>query len=429
MKSTIVDIVAREILDSRGNPTISVEVVLSSRARGFAAVPSGASIGKGEAIELRDNDFSRYRGQGVLQAIENVNGPIRNSLLGQDPGLQEDIDRIMIELDGTEDKSNLGANAILGVSLAVAYAASDDADLPLYRYLGGEEGPFSIPIPMMNIINGGVHAHNNLDFQEFMIVPLGAPNFTEALRYGSEVFHALKHRLMSYGLVPSVGDEGGFSLDSLNTESVFELILESVEDAHYTPGKDIWLAFDAASSEFYREKYYLFENKKITSEALIDRYMEWVKKYPIISIEDGLSERDWTGWRLLTKRLGKTIQLVGDDIFVTNTKILKECIENNIGNAILVKPNQIGTLTETLAVIGLAKNSGYGVVVSHRSGETEDTTISDLAVATAAGQIKTGSLCRSERIAKYNRLLRIECELKEKAPYTGRKIFPLTRTE
>lgn len=423
MTTTITDIDAREILDSRGNPTIAVEVTLSSHARGFAAVPSGASTSEHEAIELRDNDPDRYGGKGVLQAVENVNGPIRDALLGQDPGSQEDIDRIMIELDGSKNKANLGANAILGVSLAIAYAAANDANLPLYRYLGGD-GPFSMPVPMMNIINGGVHANNNLDFQEFMIVPLGAPTFYEALRYGTEVFHALKRRLISRGLMTAVGDEGGFAPDLSHTEAAFELILEAIEDAHYIPGKDIYLALDAASSELYQEGYYLFENNKLTGEVLINRYIEWTKKYPLISIEDGLSENDWGGWELLTKRFGKRVQLVGDDIFVTNSKILEEGIENGIGNAVLIKLNQIGTLTETLATVGLAKSADYGVIISHRSGETEDTTIADLAVATTAGQIKTGSLCRSDRVAKYNRLLQIERELGKQAPYSGREGFP-----
>ncbi|PMB54597.1 phosphopyruvate hydratase [Coxiella endosymbiont of Rhipicephalus microplus] len=423
MTTIITDINAREILDSRGNPTIGVEVKLSSHARGFAAVPSGASISKHEAIELRDNDPKRYGGKGVLQAVENVNSSIRNALLGQDVGSQEDIDRIMIELDGSKNKANLGANAILGVSLAVAYAAANDANLPLYCYLGGD-GPFSMPVPMMNIINGGVHANNNLNFQEFMIVPLGAPTFAEALRYGSEVFHALKRLLVSRGLMTAVGDEGGFAADLPHTEATFELILEAIEDAQYIPGKDIYLALDVASSKFYQEGYYLFEKNKISGEVLINQYIEWIKKYPLISIEDGLSENDWRGWKLLTKRLGKKIQLVGDDIFVTNPKILEEGIEHDVGNAILIKLNQIGTLTETLATVGLAKSADYGVIISHRSGETEDTTIADLAVATTAGQIKTGSLCRSERVAKYNRLLQIERELGGQAPYIGREAFP-----
>lgn len=420
MATIITDIRAREILDSRGNPTIFVDVILSSHVRGSAAVPSGASTGKREALELRDNDPKRYGGKGVLQAVENVNGPIRHALLGRDPRFQDDIDSIMIELDGTDNKANLGANAILGVSLAVAYAAANDANLPLYRYLGGS-GPFSMPVPMMNIINGGVHANNNLDFQEFMIVPLGAPTFAEALRYGAEIFHALKRRLTLQGLSTAVGDEGGFAPDLSDTQAAFELILQAIEDANFIPGQDIYLAIDAASSEFYHDGYYLFENVKLTGELLIDRYIEWTKKYPLISIEDGLAEQDWYGWKLLSKRLGGKVQLVGDDIFVTNPKILKEGIENGLGNAVLIKLNQIGTLTETLATVGLAKSADYGVIISHRSGETEDTTIADLSVATTAGQIKTGSLCRSDRIAKYNRLLEIESELTKQAPYTGSK--------
>lgn len=422
MIATISDIDAREILDSRGNPTIEVGVTLSSHARGRAAVPSGASMGEREAIELRDNDFNRYDGKGVLQAVENVNGPIREALLGQDPRSQEEIDRIMLELDGTENKANLGANAILGVSLAVAYAEANDMNLPLYRYLGGD-GPFSMPVPMMNIINGGAHANNNLDFQEFMIVPVGAPTFAEALRCGAEIFHVLKKRLASSGLMTAVGDEGGFSLDFPHNEAAFELILEAINDAHYKPGKDVYLALDAASSELYKDGFYNFENDKVTSEALISCFSEWIKKYPIISIEDGLSENDYKGWKLLTKQLGNKVQLVGDDIFVTNPKILEEGIAVGVANAILIKLNQIGTLTETLATVGLAKSANYGVVISHRSGETEDTTIADLAVATAAGQIKTGSLCRSDRVAKYNRLLDIERELGNQAPYVGKEAF------
>lgn len=416
--ATITDIDAREILDSRGNPTLDVEVTLSSGAKGYAAVPSGASTGEREALELRDGDPTRYGGKGVLKAIANVNGPIRDLLLGQDPASQEEIDRLMIDLDGTENKSNLGANAMLGVSMAVAYAAAKDADQPLYRYLGGE-GPFTMPVPMMNIINGGAHADNNLDIQEFMIIPVGAPNFREALRYGAEIFHALKRRLAAQGLATSVGDEGGFAPDLPNHEAAFEFILEAVGDAGYQPGKDVYLGLDMASSEFYKDNHYQFENKKIDSDAIIDKIAAWVKKYPIISIEDGLAENDWDGWVRLTQRVGDSVQLVGDDIFVTNPAILAEGIDRKVANAILVKLNQIGTLTETLATIGLAKSVNYGVIISHRSGETEDTTIADLAVATAAGQIKTGSLCRSDRVAKYNRLLRIEQELGEQAPYAG----------
>ena len=424
MIATISDIDAREILDSRGNPTIEVGVTLSSHARGRAAVPSGTSTGEREAIELRDNDSNRYDGKGVLQAVKNVNGPIREALLGQDPHSQEEIDRIMLELDGTENKANLGANAILGVSLAVAYAEANDMKLPLYRYLGGD-GPFSMPVPMMNIINGGTHANNNLDFQEFMIVPVGAPTFAEALRCGAEIFHALKKRLTSRGLMTAVGDEGGFAPNLPHNEAAFELILEAINDAHYKPGKDVYLALDAASSELYKDGFYNFENNKVTSEALISRFTEWAKKYPIISIEDGLSENDYEGWKSLTKQLGNKVQLVGDDIFVTNPKILEKYgIEAGIANAILIKLNQIGTLTEALATVGLAKSANYGVIISHRSGETEDTTIADLAVATTAGQIKTGSLCRSDRVAKYNRLLEIERELGNQAPYAGKEAFP-----
>ncbi len=422
--STITDIDASEILDSRGNPTISVEVTLSSGTRGHAAVPSGASTGKREALELRDNDPKRYNGKGVLKAIENVNGPIRDVLLGQDPTVQEDVDRILIECDGTENKAKLGANAILGVSLAVAYVAAKDARIPLYRYLGGE-GPFSMPVPMMNVINGGAHANNNLDFQEFMIVPVGAPTFAEALQSGAEIFHALKKKLIARGLMTAVGDEGGFAPDLPHNEAAFELILEAINDAGYRPGKDIYLALDAASSELFENNYYAFEGGRLTSDAMIDRLAAWVDKYPIISIEDGLAENDWDGWKRLTERLGRRVQLVGDDVFVTNPRILAEGIENKIGNAILIKLNQIGTLTETLAAVGLAKSVDYGVIISHRSGETEDTTIADLAVATAAGQIKTGSLCRSDRVAKYNRLLYIERELREQAPYAGKKAFPV----
>ena len=421
--TTITDIDASEILDSRGNPTVAVEVRLDSGASGFAAVPSGASTGVREALELRDGDAKRYGGKGVLKAVANVNGPIRDALLGQDPSSQEEVDRIMIDCDGSENKGNLGANAMLGVSLAVAYAAAKETKQPLYRYLGGE-GPFSMPVPMMNIINGGAHANNNLDIQEFLIVPVGAPNFSEALRCGAEIFHALKKRLASQGLTTSVGDEGGFAPNLPHNEAAFDVILQAIQDAGYSPGKDVYLALDCASSEFYKEDHYVFEGDRLTSEALIDRMESWVEKYPIISIEDGLAENDWQGWVKLTERLGHRVQLVGDDVFVTNPAILAEGIEKKVANSILVKLNQIGTLTETLATIGLAKSVDYGVVISHRSGETEDTTIADLAVATAAGQIKTGSLSRSDRTAKYNRLLFIEKELGEQAPYAGKNAFP-----
>lgn len=419
----IKDIEAHEILDSRGNPTLEVTVTLDSKAKGLARVPSGASTGTREALELRDQDQDRYCGKGVLRAVENVNGVIRELLLGQDAASQEDIDRLMIDRDGTENKRELGANAMLGVSLATAYAAADEADLPLYRYLGGD-GPFSMPVPMMNIINGGAHANNNLDFQEFMIVPVGAPTFSEALRCGAEIFHALKKELTRHGLMTAVGDEGGFAPDLPNNQAAFELILDAIHQARYQAGRDVYLALDAASSEFLEEDgNYFFEKKKLSSDELIERYVQWSKQYPIISIEDGLAESDWQGWQKLTERLGKTVQLVGDDIFVTNPHILAKGIEQGVGNAILVKLNQIGTLTETLETVGLAQREKYGVIISHRSGETEDTTIADLAVATSAGQIKTGSLCRSDRVAKYNRLLRIERELGDQAPYAGRKAF------
>lgn len=420
--SHIVDINAREILDSRGNPTLEVQVTLSSKVSGHAAVPSGASTGSREAVELRDHDKKRYQGKGVLQAIHHVNGPIRDALLGQDPTLQEDIDRIMITLDGTDNKSHLGANALLGTSLAVAYAAANDAGLPLYRYLGGE-GPFTMPVPMMNIINGGAHANNNLDFQEFMIIPAGASTFAEALRYGVETFHALKSLLQKKGSMTTVGDEGGFAPNLPNSEAAFEIILEAIQKAGYAPGKDMYLALDAASSELYQGDHYLFEGRSLSSEELVEVYERWSRAYPILSIEDGLAENDWSGWIHLTQKLGKRVQLVGDDIFVTNPQILEEGIEKKVANAILIKPNQIGTLTETLGTVGLAKSVNYGVIISHRSGETEDTTIADLAVATSAGQIKTGSLCRSDRVAKYNRLLNIERELGKDAPFPGMSVF------
>ncbi|OGO95705.1 MAG: phosphopyruvate hydratase [Coxiella sp. RIFCSPHIGHO2_12_FULL_44_14] len=420
--TTITDISAYEILESRGNPTIAVDVVLSSGIRGSAAVPSGASTGAREALELRDHDPRRYGGLGVLQAVAHVNGPLREALLGQNPASQEDIDHLMLELDGTDNKNRLGANAILGVSLAVAYAAAEEARLPLYRYLGGD-GPFSMPVPLMNILNGGTHANNNLDVQEFMIAPVGAPDFANALRCGAEVFQALKKQLVSRGLSTSVGDEGGFAPHLPHSEAAFELILEAITAAGYRAGQDVYLAIDMASSAFYNKHRYTFEKAMLSSEDLIEKMVTWVDRYPLISIEDGLAEEDWKGWAKLTARLGKAIQLVGDDIFVTNSHILSQGIEKKIGNAILIKLNQIGTLTETLETIGLAQSVNYGVIVSHRSGETEDTTIADLAVATAAGQIKTGSLCRSDRVSKYNRLLRIERALGADAPYAGRKAF------
>lgn len=407
--TSIAKIHGREILDSRGNPTVEVEVTLSSGVTGWAAVPSGASTGSKEAWELRDGDKKRYLGKGVQKAVANINGEINDALVGMDPYLQENIDNTMIELDGTENKARLGANALLGVSLAVAHAAAQEDRSPLYQYLGGD-GPFIMPLPLMNIINGGAHANNNLDVQEFMIIPVGASSFREALRYGAEVFHALKKQLSDKGFSTAVGDEGGFAPNLANNEAAIELVLQAIEDAGYKPGEQVALGLDVASSEFYSDKGYFLASEKhhYSSEELVERMVTWVDRYPIVSIEDGLDESDWDGWALMTERLGSRVQLVGDDLFVTNAKILSEGIKRKVANAILIKLNQIGTLTETLATIGLAKQANYGVVISHRSGETEDTTIADLAVATAAGQIKTGSLSRSERVAKYNRLLRIE---------------------
>lgn len=422
--SLISTIQAIEILDSRGNPTLQVEVTLTSGAKGAASVPSGASTGMHEALELRDQDPKRYFGKGVLKAVAFVNGEICRELVGKNPDSQEDVDSLMIELDGTENKSRLGANAILGVSLAVAYAAARDHQQPLYRYLGGH-GPFSMPVPMMNIINGGAHANNGLDIQEFMIIPAGLPTFSDSVRAGAEIFHTLKKLLAEKNYSTAVGDEGGFAPNLPNHQAALTLMMQAIEKAGYEPGKDIYLGLDVASSEFYREGEYHFESKKIDANAMIDVLQQWVNQYPIISIEDGLAENDHAGWQLLTKKLGKRVQLVGDDIFVTNAKILAEGINQKIANAVLIKLNQIGTLTETLAAIGLAKKNQYGVVISHRSGETEDTTIADLAVATVAGQIKTGSLSRSDRIAKYNRLLHIERELGDHAPYAGANAFPI----
>lgn len=420
--SSITDIQALEILDSRGNPTLDVEVTLSSGAMGLAAVPSGASTGSREALELRDQDAKRYLGKGVLKAVEFVNRDIRAELLGKNPFSQEDIDSLMIELDGTENKGRFGANAILGVSLAVARAAAADLKQPLYRYLGGV-GPFSMPVPMMNIINGGAHANNGLDIQEFMILPVGVPTFSDAVRAGAEIFQVLKKILADKKHSTAVGDEGGFAPNLASHEEALELIMIAIEKAGYIAGKEIYLGLDVASTEFYRDGAYHFASQKIDSTGMISRLEEWVNQYPIISIEDGLAEDDWKGWQQLTKKLGQKIQLVGDDIFVTSAKTLSEAIDKKVGNAVLVKFNQIGTLTETLATIGLAKQNHYGVVISHRSGETEDATIADLAVATAAGQIKTGSLSRSDRVAKYNRLLHIEKELGSDAPYAGKTVF------
>ncbi len=424
MTAKITNIHAREIIDSRGNPTVEVDVTLESGALGRAAVPSGASTGSREAIELRDDDKSRYLGKGVLKAVANVNGEIRDALLGKDAADQAAIDQLMIDLDGTENKERLGANAILGVSMAAAKAAAIEAGLPLYRYLGGDDATV-MPVPMMNIINGGSHADNSVDLQEFMIQPVGAPNIAEAIRYGAEVFHALKKVLHDRGLNTAVGDEGGFAPDLPSNEAALEVIIEAIEAAGYVPGKDIYIAIDAAASEFYKNgKYELTsEGKSLTAAEFVDVLAGWVDKYPILSIEDGLDESDWDGWAIMSEKLGNKIQLVGDDLFVTNTKILKRGIDSNIANSILIKVNQIGTLTETFAAIDMAKAAGYTAVMSHRSGETEDATIADLAVATTTGQIKTGSLSRSDRIAKYNQLLRIAEELGDAATYPGLSAF------
>ncbi|MCK4587841.1 MAG: phosphopyruvate hydratase, partial [Gammaproteobacteria bacterium] len=403
MSAKIANIHAREIIDSRGNPTVEADVVLESGVLGRAAVPSGASTGSREAIELRDGDKSRYLGKGVLNAVANINGEIRDALLGNDASDQASIDQTMIDLDGTENKDRLGANALLAVSMAAAKAAATEAGLPLYRYLGGANAT-TLPVPMMNIINGGSHADNSVDLQEFMIQPVGARNISEAIRCGAEIFHALKKVLHDRGLNTAVGDEGGFAPDLPSNEAAIEVILEAIKAAGYSAGKDVFIAIDAAASEFYKDgKYDLAsEGKTLTAAELVDEYVSWVDKYPILSIEDGLDESDWEGWALLTKKLGDKIQLVGDDLFVTNTKILKRGIDESIANSILIKVNQIGTLTETFAAIDMAKAAGYTAVMSHRSGETEDATIADLAVATCTGQIKTGSLSRSDRIAKYN---------------------------
>ncbi|MBI4850130.1 MAG: phosphopyruvate hydratase [Nitrospirae bacterium] len=419
--SEIIGIHAREILDSRGNPTVEVDVALESGAFGRAAVPSGASTGEREALELRDKE-KRYLGKGVQKAVKNVNEKIAPRLLDAEGSDQAYIDNLMIKLDGTKNKGKLGANAILGVSLAVAKAAAMEADLPLYKYIGGV-GARELPVPMMNILNGGAHADNNLDIQEFMIMPVGAPNFQEALRMGAEIFHSLKGLLKSKGLSVSVGDEGGFAPNLKSNEEALVLIIEAIKKAGYAPGKNVYLALDVASSELYSGGKYSFEGKSVTSEKMVDFYEKMINKYPVISIEDGLSENDWKGWEAMTKRIGKKVQLVGDDIFVTNKEIFSKGIERGIGNSILIKLNQIGTLTETLDAIEMAKRAGYTAVVSHRSGETEDSTIADLAVAMNTGQIKTGSLCRTDRVVKYNRLLRIEEELCEAAVYSGKKVF------
>jgi enolase len=422
--SAIVDVIAREILDSRGNPTIEADVVLESGISGRAAVPSGASTGSKEAIELRDGDAARYGGKGVQKAIENVNTEICEAIIGLDASEQAFVDRTMIDLDGTENKSRLGANAILAVSAAVAKAAAEESTLPLYRYLGGA-GEMMLPVPLMNVINGGAHANNSVDMQEFMLVPLGAPTFREALRYGSEVFHALKKLIDAKGMATTVGDEGGFAPNLPSNESALQLLLEAIDKAGYTAGTDIALALDCAASEYYKDGLYELESEgaKLTRSQMVDYLVNWVDKYPIISIEDGMSEHDWDGWKLLTDRLGKKVQLVGDDLFVTNTRILKQGIAKGVANSILIKINQIGTLSETFAAVSMAMRAGYTSIISHRSGETEDSLIADIAVGTNAGQIKTGSLSRSDRIAKYNQLLRIEEDLGDVATYPGREAF------
>ncbi len=422
--SAIVDIVGREILDSRGNPTVECDVLLESGVMGRAAVPSGASTGSREAIELRDGDKSRYLGKGVLKAVEHINTEISEAVLGLDASEQSFLDKTLIDLDGTENKSRLGANAMLAVSMAVARAAAEESGLPLYRYFGGMNA-CQLPVPMMNVINGGAHANNNLDLQEFMIIPVGAPSFREAVRYGAEVFHALKKIIHDKGMSVAVGDEGGFAPNVPNHEAAIQMILEAISAAGYTPGEQIAIGLDCAASEFYKDGKYELEGEglSLTGEQWIDMLANWVDKYPIISIEDGMAEGDWDGWKLLTDRLSKKVQIVGDDLFVTNTKILKEGIDKGIANSILIKINQIGTLTETFAAIEMAKRAGYTAVISHRSGETEDSTIADIAVGLNAGQIKTGSMSRSDRMAKYNQLLRIEEDLGDVAEYPGRSAF------
>ena len=420
---TINAIVAREILDSRGNPTVECDVYLDSGVFGRAAVPSGASTGVREALELRDKD-ARYNGKGVLKAVENIHTKIQPALIGFDVTQQASIDAQMIEADGTENKSQFGANAILGVSMACARAAANYVGQPLYRYLGGA-GAVQMPVPMMNVINGGAHANNNLDLQEFMIIPVGAPSFSEAVRYGAETFHALKKIINARGMSTAVGDEGGFAPNIDSHEEAIELIIEAIQASGYVPGKDIAIGLDCASSEFFEDGRYVQkgQGKSYTADEWIDVLENWVGRYPIISIEDGMAEGDWEGWKKLTDRLGRRVQLVGDDLFVTNPKILREGIQKGVANSILIKVNQVGSLTETLAAIEMAKRAGYSVVVSHRSGETEDSFIADLAVAVNAGQIKTGSMSRSDRIAKYNQLLRIEEELDDQAVYPGRDAF------
>jgi enolase len=422
--SAIVDIIGREIIDSRGNPTVECDVLLESGVMGRAAVPSGASTGSREAIELRDGDPKRYFGKGVLQACENINTEISEAIMGLDANEQAFLDRTLIDLDGTENKSRLGANAMLAVSMAVAKAAAEEAGLPLYRYFGGS-GAMQMPVPMMNVINGGAHADNNLDIQEFMIIPVGAPSFKEAIRYGAEVFHTLKKILHKQGLTTAVGDEGGFAPSVASHEEAIKLIIQAIEEAGYEPGTQIALGLDCAASEFYKNGKYELEGEgmSLTAAEFTNLLATWCDKYPIISIEDAMAEGDWEGWAILTEALSKKVQLVGDDLFVTNTKILKEGIQKGIANSILIKINQIGTLTETFAAIEMAKRAGYTAVISHRSGETEDSTIADIAVGMNALQIKTGSMSRSDRMAKYNQLLRIEEDLGDIASYPGRDAF------
>ncbi|MCK5919100.1 MAG: phosphopyruvate hydratase [Cocleimonas sp.] len=422
--SEIKSIHARQVIDSRGNPTVEADVTLTNGVMGRAIVPSGASTGAREAIELRDGDTSRFSGKGVQKAVENVNTEIADAVIGMDASNQKAIDQRMIDLDGTHNKARLGANALLAVSLATAHAAANDAGKPLYEYLSTGED-YTLPVPMMNIINGGEHADNSVDMQEFMILPVGAGNISEAIRYGTEVFHSLKSVLSKQGLNTAVGDEGGFAPDLSSNEAAIEVILEAIENAGFSAGKDIYLGLDCAASEYYKEGKYVLasEGKSFDAEGMVDYLASWVDQYPILTIEDGLDEADWAGWDILTKRLGKSVQLVGDDLFVTNTNIFKEGIEKDIANSILIKFNQIGTLTETLEAIQMAHDANYTAVISHRSGETEDVTIADLAVATNAGQIKTGSLSRSDRIAKYNQLIRIEEALGAKANYAGMAAF------
>ena len=422
--SVINKIIAREVLDSRGNPTVEAEVYTESGATGSAMVPSGASTGIREAIELRDKDNTRFLGKGVLSAVKNIEDLIAPSLYGVEVSEQTKIDQVMIDLDGSSNKANLGANSILAVSMAVAHAAANENNLPLYSYLAAEK-KIQMPVPMMNIINGGAHADNSVDLQEFMILPVGATSLREAVRHGTEIFHSLKSVLLKRDLGTTVGDEGGFAPNLSSNEEAIEVILEAITKAGYNPGDDVLLGLDVASSEFYKDGIYTLEseNLKLNSQEFLDYLKPWFKKYPIITVEDGMAEDDWDGWKLLTEALGKNIQLVGDDLFVTNTSILNKGIEKGIGNSILIKVNQIGTLSETLDAIKMAKEAGYTVVISHRSGETEDTTISDLAVATSAGQIKTGSLSRSDRVAKYNRLMKIEDELDGNSTYPGQGVF------